>query len=35
MVIWITEMRFIKDSDQIKDKKNVLYSDESCHILAK
>ena len=28
MVIWITEMRFIKDSDQIKDKKNVLYSDE-------
>ena len=28
MVIWITEVRFIKDSDQIKDKKNVLYSDE-------
>ena len=28
MVIWITEMRLIKDSDQIKDKKNVLYSDE-------
>ena len=28
MVIWITEMRFIKDSDQIQNKKNVLYSDE-------
>ena len=35
MVIWITEMRFIKDSDQIQNKKNVLYSDKGCHILAK
>ena len=35
MVIWITEMRFIKDSDQIQNKKNVLYSNQSCHILAK
>ena len=35
MVIWITEVGFIKNSDQIKNKKNVLYSDEGCHILAK
>ena len=35
MVVWVTEMRFIKDSDEIKNKKNVLYSDKGCHILAK
>ena len=35
MIIWITEMCFVKNGDQIKNKKNVLYSDQGCHILAK
>lgn len=35
MIIWIAVMCFIKDGDQIKNKKNVLYSDKGCHILTK
>ena len=35
MIIWITEMCLVKNSDQIKNKKNVLYSDKRCYILAK
>ena len=35
MIIWITEVCLVKNGDQIKNKKNVLYSDKGCHILAK
>ena len=35
MVIWITKVGFIKNSDQIKNKKNVLNSNKGRHILTK
>ena len=34
MVVSVTEMGFVKDCDEVKDKENVLNGDEGCHGLS-